>query len=125
MSDDMLIDIFAKRELFMNMIKEKIPSSYPEWPVDISTKQSQQICRDLALKGVEEMFEALGHLKNWKSHRQTEIPSVDRHEFLEEIVDAFNYFYSLMILIGVDVEEFKQAFDKKHNIIINRLKNGY
>ncbi len=125
MSDDMLIDIFTKRELFMNMIKEKIPSSYPEWPVDISTKQSQQICRDLALKGVEEMFEALGHLKNWKSHRQTEIPSVDRDEFLEEIVDAFNYFYSLMILIGVDVEEFKSAFDKKHNIIINRLKNGY
>jgi len=125
MSNDMLIDIFDKREHFMKMIKDKIPTSYPEWPVDISTKQSQQICRDLAPKGVEEMFEALGHLKNWKSHRMTDIPSVDRDEFLEEIVDAFNYFYSLMILIGVDVDEFKNAFDKKHEIILNRLKDGY
>jgi hypothetical protein len=122
---DKLEDVFLKRESFMNLIKEKFSDTYPEWPVDMSTKQAQVTCRETALKGVEEMFEALGHLKNWKSHRQTEMPEIDREEFLEEIVDAFNYFFSLMILIGVDVEEFYDAFLKKDKTIRNRIFQGY
>ena len=125
MSRDKLHQIFSLRNSFMEMIKDKFPDSYPEWPVDLSSKQAQITCRETALKGVEEMFEALGHLKNWKPHRQTEMPEIDREEFLEEIVDAFNYFLSLIILIGVDVDEFYDAFLKKDEIIRSRLKEGY
>ena len=109
----------------MRMIKTKFEDTYPSWPVDLSSKNSQKVCRETALKGVEEMFEALGHLKNWKPHRETEVPQVDREEFLEEIVDSFNYFFSLIILIGVDVDEFYSAFKKKDKIIRDRLLNGY
>ena len=122
---DSLSNIFDLRSSFMELIKEKFPDTYPEWPVDLSTKQAQSTCRETALKGVEEMFEALGHLKNWKPHRQTDVPEINREEFLEEIVDAFNYFFSLMILIGVDVDEFYEAFIKKDSIIRNRIKQGY
>ena len=125
MTEDKLHQIFSLRNSFMAMIKDKFPDSYPEWPVDLSSKQAQITCRETALKGVEEMFEALGHLKNWKPHRQTEMPEIDREEFLEEIVDAFNYFLSLIILIGVDVDEFYDAFLKKDEIIRSRLKEGY
>jgi len=125
MTKDKLNDIFEKRELFMSLIRDKIPETYPQWPVDLSQKQSQITCRETALKGVEEMFEALQHLKNWKPHRITDIPEIDREEFLEEIVDAFNYFFSLMILIGVDVNEFYDAFNKKDEIIKRRLEKGY
>ena len=125
LSKDMLNDIFEKREQFMNLIKDKFQDTYPDWPVDLSTKKAQVTCRETALKGVEEMFEALGHLKNWKSHRQTDVPEIDRDEFLEEIVDAFNYFFSLMILIGVDVDDFYNAFLKKDEIIKVRLEQGY
>lgn len=125
MNNDMLANIFAKRESFMEMIKLKFPDTYNSWPLDISKKSSQIQLRETALKGVEEMFEALGHLKNWKPHRETEIPEINREEFLEEIVDAYNYFFSLMILIGVDVDEFYEAFNKKDKIIRNRLEKGY
>ena len=125
MTEDKLHQIFSLRNSFMTMIKDKFPDSYPEWPVDLSSKQAQITCRETALKGVEEMFEALGHLKNWKPHRQTEMPEINREEFLEEIVDAFNYFLSLIILIGVDVDEFYDAFLKKDEIIRSRLKEGY
>jgi len=125
MSRDMLVSIFEKRERFMEMIKHKFPETYQAWPLDISKKTSQVQLRETALKGVEEMFEALGHLKNWKPHRETEIPEINREEFLEEIVDAYNYFFSLMILIGVDVEEFYSAFNKKDKIIRDRLEKGY
>jgi len=124
-SSDKLSIIFDKREDFMKLIKEKFPDTYPEWPVDLSEKQSQVTCRETALKGVEEMFEALGHLKNWKPHRETSIPDINKEEFLEEIVDAFNYFFSLIILMGVDVNEFYDAFNKKDKIIRDRLNKGY
>ena len=104
---------------------KKFPDAYTDWPVNISEKSSQTILRETALKGVEEMFEALQHLKNWKSHRKTDMPEIDREEFLEEIVDAFNYFFSLMILIGVDVDEFYNAFNSKDEIIRRRLQKDY
>ena len=125
MDKDKLDQIFKLRNSFMLLLQEKFPDSYPEWPVDLSTKKAQITCRETALKGVEEMFEALQHLKNWKPHRKTEMPEIDREEFLEEIVDAFNYFLSLIILIGVDVDEFYDSFLKKDKIIRDRLNKGY
>lgn len=117
--------MFEKRMSFIKMMQTMQPGSYPKFPLDMTKKKSQQVCRDLALKGVEEMFEALQHLKNWKPHRKTEMPEINREDFLEEIVDAFNYFLSLIILIGVDVDEFYSAFLKKDEIIRSRLKEGY
>ena len=125
MKEDKLNQIFEMRNTFMHMLQDKFPDSYPEWPVDLSTKKAQITCRETALKGVEEMFEALQHLKNWKPHRKTEMPEINREEFLEEIVDAFNYFLSLIILIGVDVDEFYDSFMKKDKIIRDRLNKGY
>ena len=125
MSEDKLNQIFKMRNTFMIMLQDKFPDAYPVWPVDLSNKKAQITCRETALKGVEEMFEALQHLKNWKPHRKTEMPEIDREEFLEEIVDAFNYFLSLIILIGVDVDEFYGAFLKKDEIIRGRLNEGY
>ena len=110
----------------MKAMQETIPGSYPPFPVDISEKSSQQVCRDLALKGVEEMFEALQHLKNWKPHRQTEVKEdLDREEFLEEVVDALNYFFAMLIVTGFNEKELFDAYIKKDGKIRDRLKEGY
>lgn len=109
----------------MQLLNKKYKTAYPQWPLDISAKNSQIILRETALKGVEEMFEALGHLKNWKPHRETEIKDIDKEMFLEEIIDSFNYFFSLMILCGISVEDFYESFLKKDEIIRNRIKEGY
>ena len=71
------------------------------------------------------MFEALQHLKNWKPHRVTEVKEFNRDEFLEEVVDAFNYFFSLIILTGFDESDLFEAYLSKDEIIRERLKNGY
>ena len=122
---DKLDEMFRLRRAFMESMKESKPGIYPEWPVDISEKESQQLLRDTALKGVEEMFEALGHLKNWKPHRDTELPEFDREEFLEEVVDAFNYFFSVLVLMGIDADELYASYLNKDNIIRDRLKSKY
>ena len=125
MNSDKLESLFLLRQEFMKRIGEAKPGTYPEWPVDITTKKSQQVIRDLALKGVEEMFEALGHLKNWKPHRDTDKPEVNREEFLEEVVDAFNYFLSMLVLVGVSPDELYKAYVKKDKKIHKRLRTGY
>lgn len=118
--------MFEKRMSFIRMMQEMRPGSYPNFPLDMSEKESQQVCRDLALRGVEEMFEALQHLKNWKPHRLTEVKEeIDKDEFLEEIVDAFNYFFALLIVVGFDEKDLHEAYLKKDTIIRERLKNGY
>jgi len=121
-----LSKMFDLRNEFIRQMREDRPGSYPSLPLDLKTKESQQFCRDLALRGVEEMFEALQHLKNWKPHRMTEFnEDPDREEFLEEIVDALNYFFSLLIAAGFDEKDLFEAYEKKHQIIMNRLKEGY
>lgn len=123
--DDSLKLLFELRESFMKTLVKNKPDSYPKWPLNIEEKTSQQVLRDTALKGVEEMFEALQHLKNWKPHRDTEFLEFDREEFLEEFVDAFNYFLSVLVLVGVSDEEFLRAYIKKDEIIRDRILGGY
>lgn len=122
---DKLEKMFQLREEFMIMLKEKHSDEYPTWPIDLSDKKSQQHTRDMALRGVEEMFEALQHLKNWKPHRTTEIREFDKGEFLEEVVDAFNYFFSVLVLTGVTADDLYKMYCYKDSVIHKRLKSGY
>ena len=115
-----LTDIFSIRQSFMQEIEEKIPGTYPEHP-DLSDPKTQSVVREITLRGVEEIFEALQHLKGWKNHRNDVDCSVDEEEFLEEIVDAFNYFFSLMILAGVTPDKFETSFKVKDAKIRERL----
>lgn len=123
--NDKLDIMFSLRESFMAALKEKNPSEYPDWPINLSDKKSQQHARDMALRGVEEMFEALQHLKNWKPHRVTQVTEFDRDEFVEEVVDAFNYFFSVLVLTGVSPDELFTMYKKKDMIIRDRLNTGY
>lgn len=45
-----------------------------------------------------------------------------REEFLEENVDLFNLIMGNLVSMGVTVEEFDEAFWKKHEKIMNREK---
>jgi len=122
---DKLDSMFELRERFMKSLNEKIPGSTPTSPLNLSKKEDQQLCRDVALRGVEEMFEALQHLKNWKPHRVTEVSGFDREKFLEEMVDAFNYFFSLLIMTGFSSDDLFREYLRKDGVIHKRLIDGY
>ena len=118
---DKLTKIFALREEFMHKIRAKIPDAYPDWPVDLGQKSNQKAIREFAFRGMEELFEALLHLKNWKDHRDGD-RLFDRDEFLEEMIDAYKYFTAILVLVGVDADEFFDAYQKKHDKICSRLE---
>ena len=121
MPENNLKNLFDLRFSFMQELEKSHPGSYPEWPLEISSKQSQQVLRDTALKGIEEMFEALQHLKNWKPHRETEVVDFDREEFLEEFVDGMNYFLSVLVLLGHDADDLFRVYQKKDKIIKKKV----
>jgi hypothetical protein len=123
---DKLDKMFLMRKEFMTALSAHVPNAYPKQPIDLGSKASQQHFRDLALRGVEEVFEALQHLKNTKPHRITEINDpVDVDAFKEEMVDAFNFFLTLLILMDVDAKDLYEAFQKKDQIIHDRIRNNY
>ena len=122
---DKLEKMMVLRQEFMKALTKRDPDILPEWPVDVSSKKSQQVLRETVLKGVEEMFEALGHLKNWKPHRQTEVPDFDNEKFLEEFVDGMNYFLSGLVLLGHDADDLFRVYKQKDQIIHDRLNRGY
>jgi hypothetical protein len=122
---DRFDEMFRLRERFMHALSKSRPHSSSEWPLDLSSKEAQRHLRDVGLRGVEEVFEALNHLKNWKPHRKTEVPEFDREKFLEEWVDAFNYFFSVLILAGFTPHDIYEAYVNKDQIIHDRLKNDY
>lgn len=125
MSTRDLRHLFTLRKAFLTSLKNKVPDAVYDMPLDPSLKDSQVALREVALRGVEEMFEALQTLKNTKPHRQTEVSDFDREHFLEEVVDAFNYFFNMLLYLGVSPDEFIDAYEKKHSIIMRRLEEGY
>ena len=121
---DKLEEFFELRKEFMLKLKTKT-GVYPDWPVDITKRSSQQYVRDIALRGVEEMFEAIQLLKNAKPHRLTDMAEIDKDAFLEEIVDAFNFFLSVLVLTGFDASDLHRAYLSKHEKICKRIDEGY
>ena len=113
------------REKFMTDLAKVRPAVLQKWPVDISSRDGQQAVRDTVLKGVEELFESLAHLKNWKPHRSTENAEFDHEAFLEEYVDALNYFLSVLVMLDIGAEELYAAYVRKDKIIHERIKKGY
>jgi hypothetical protein len=125
LSNKDLEHLFRLRREFLGALKRKVPEAVREMPVDPVNKESQIFLRETTLRGVEEMFEALSTLKNGKIHRQSNIPDFDRDHFLEEVVDAFNYFFNVLLYLGVTPDEFIEAYEKKHRVILRRVEEGY
>ena len=118
---DRLQEMFQRRKEFMHALE----GEDAELALDMSLKENQRHLRDVSLRGVEEVFEALQHLKNWKPHRKTDIPDFNREEFLEEYVDAFNYFLAVLIKAGFTADDLFEMYTRKDSVIHERLRDGY
>jgi predicted house-cleaning noncanonical NTP pyrophosphatase (MazG superfamily) len=122
-SKDRLDDMFLQQEQFMRLLQEK--RTFPDFPVDLSTKSGQKLVKEVSYECADELHEARQLLKNSKSHRATEITEFDRDDYVEELSDALHYFFEVVILSGVTQQELFESFMKKGEKNVNRIKNGY
>lgn len=122
-NEDRLQTMWDQQESFMRLLQEK--RNFPEFPTDITSKKGQQFLEGIAFHMMKELFEAGQHLKNAKSHRATEITTVDREAYKEELVDVLHLYIELCIGAGISLDELFDAYVAKGNVNVERINGGY
>jgi NTP pyrophosphatase (non-canonical NTP hydrolase) len=120
---DMFQRIWTDQVEFMQLLQRF--RGFPLFPVDLSSKAGQRTIKEIAQDAAGEVFEALAHLKNAKLHRATDVPELDRHAFVEELVDAVKLLIEVAILSGVSLAEFWSVYTAKTEKNKQRISEGY
>lgn len=107
----------------MDMLVEH--DKFPEYPVDLTTKQGQRFFKEIAFNLLEELMEASYTLKN-RMHKLSDDSEVDWEHFIEELAaDTFAYYLELCVISNISPDKLYEEYSKKNAIVKNRLKNGY
>lgn len=120
---DKLEKMYNQQRDFNELLRDE--RQMPDFPLDLREKKNQQMLKGLAHECMHELFEANHLLKNSKAHRVTEVKDFDRESYKEELVDALHYFFGIVIYSGISAEELYEAFMKKGEVNVRRVKSGY
>lgn len=120
---DKFEEMYAQQRSFNELLRDE--RNHPDFPLDLSVKKNQQFLKSLAHECMHELFEANLLLKNSKRHRATEMAEFDRESYKEELVDVLHYFLGIVIYSGISCDELYDAFVKKGEVNVDRVKNGY
>lgn len=118
-----LQEMFEQQERFMKLLQQE--RSFPDFPVDITSKDGQKVIKDYSHECMHELFEAVHMLRNSKSHRATDVRELDREKYVEELVDALHYFVEVCILSGISADELHGAYMQKGETNSRRIVDGY
>lgn len=98
---------------------------FPEYPVDLTTKQGQRLFKEVAFNMIEELMEASFTLKN-RMHKLSEDVGVDWEHFREELcADTLAYYIELLLVAGISPEQAYEEYAKKNDVVKKRLRDGY
>lgn len=119
----MLENMFEQQRQFMCILQKY--RNFPIFPVDIVSKAGQKFLKEITHECMHELFEANQKLKNSKNHRITNITEFNREDYIEELVDVLHYFFEIIILSGVSIDELYLAYMKKGEINKKRIESNY
>ena len=122
MSSDKLDRAFVLQRGFMDLLVEH--DKFPEYPVDLSTKNGQRFIKECVWNMVEELAEASFTLKN-RQHKLSDDTDVDFAHYLEELGDAFAFFIEICLLSGISSQTLFEQFQVKSGVVRKRLEEGY
>lgn len=120
---DMFSQMFHQQQEFLEILRDQ--RAHPDFPLNLSNKESQQFLKSLSHECMHELFESNMLLKNSKKHRTTEFNDFDRESYKEELSDVLHYLIGILIYSGISVEEMFEMYMKKGQINIDRINNGY
>lgn len=89
----------------------------------MSNEERQEFMKDLVLHIVDECLEFLREL-NWKMHRKSDKP-FNREAALKELVDVSKFHMNFLVIMGVNYNEFGNAWIAKHDEVLKRYMNEH
>jgi hypothetical protein len=89
----------------------------------IDSPRVQAALREFAGYTVEELYEAVNHLKN-KPWKQTHVET-DRDAFMEELADVWHFFIEFHIIAGIEPLDIFKAYFRKALVNAHRQHVGY
>lgn len=120
---DKLDVMMEQQREFMLLLQKK--RGFPNFPVDLSSKDGQRFLKEISYETVGELFEAIQHLRNSKRHRLTDTNEIDHGLYLEELVDVLHYYFEIVIASGISAEELYDAYINKGKVNVKRIEQGY
>lgn len=121
---DRLVTIFERQSALYEKYREHNSIMPDILDIDLTTKEHQQVFRSCAMDMIEELMEAIHHLKN-KMHKQSDVTAVDFADFREEMIDQFHYNIELFLLAGFNAETLLEEYIKKNDENLKRIEEGY
>lgn len=117
MQTDTFSECFALQRGFMAMLRED--GRFPDWPIDLSSKENQRSLQAFLWDTVREIAEASATLRN-RPHRVLE-EGFDRAEFLEEMCDALAFWMEALVLAGFTEEDAVSEYRRKNALVRQAL----
>lgn len=115
--------MWEQQHQFMVLLREC--RGFPDFPVDLRSKEGQKFLKKISFECMGELFEANQHLKNAKDHRVSEDSELNREAYVEELVDTLHYFFEICIASGISLDELYAAYIAKGVKNDERIKDGY
>lgn len=119
---DRLQKMFMLQRGVMDLLREY--DKFPEYPVDLTTKQGQRLAKEVIWNMVEEIAESSFTMKN-RQHKLSDDTAFDRAHYLEEICDAWAYMMELLLLSGFSEDDLYQEYSRKNFVVRKRIEDGY
>lgn len=120
---DLLCTMYTQQRIHLDNYASDSTAQVMAGIGDINHPVIQAKLREFASYTVEELYEAINHLKN-KPWKKTYVET-DRGAFIEEIADAFHFFLEFLIFAGITPEVLFRAYFAKTLTNIERQRTGY
>lgn len=114
--------MWEQQEDFMRLLQKK--RGFPNFPVDLSSKEGQKLLKNISYECGDELHEARQHLKQ-KDHRISDVGNVDREKYVEELADSIHYLLEIVIASGISLEEIYEKYMQKGAVNTARIEGGY
>lgn len=87
---------------------------------NLDSKKRVEHLKEYGLLMIDEIMELIRET-NWKGHRKDKVHTIDSN-ILEESIDIFKYWLSIMVLMGYSPEDFIEEYQRKSSVVEQRYK---
>lgn len=120
---DRLEEMWKQQQNFVRLLQKE--RGFPDFPVDITSKNGQQFLKTISHWCMDELFESNLCLKNSKFHKKTDDKDIDRTLYIEEISDCLHFLFELTMAAGVSLDELYESYMSKGEKNEKKILEGF